>query len=51
MPYASLDGVRSILEEVALTNPEALDQDPAKLVDDRFVRELETSGFVDSLYQ
>jgi ABC-type nitrate/sulfonate/bicarbonate transport system substrate-binding protein len=50
-PYASLDGIRSILEEVALTNPEALNQDPTRLVDDRFVRELETSGFIASLYR
>jgi ABC-type nitrate/sulfonate/bicarbonate transport system substrate-binding protein len=51
VPYASLDGIRSILEEVALTNPEALNQDPTRLVDDRFVRELETSGFIAGLYR
>jgi len=49
-PYASLDGVRTILEEIAATNPAALGQDPARFVDDRFVRELDTSGFIGSLY-
>jgi NitT/TauT family transport system substrate-binding protein len=51
VPYVSMDGLRSILEEVAMTNPEALKQDPAQLVDDRFVRELDTSAFVASLYR
>lgn len=51
VPYASVDAIRSILEEVALTNPEALNQDPARLVDDRFVRELESSGYIASLYR
>ena len=49
-PYASLDGVRTILEEIGLTTPEALSQDPARFVDDRFVRELDASGFIGSLY-
>jgi NitT/TauT family transport system substrate-binding protein len=49
-PYASLDGVRTILEEIGLTNPEALGQDAARFVDDRFVRELDASGFIGSLY-
>jgi NitT/TauT family transport system substrate-binding protein len=50
VPYASPDAVRSILDEVALTNPEALNLDLTRLIDDRFVRELDTSGFVAGLY-
>ena len=46
----SLDGVRTILEEIALTNPAALSEDPARFVDDRFIRELDASGFISSLY-
>jgi NitT/TauT family transport system substrate-binding protein len=50
VPYPSLDGVQSILDEIALTNPAGQGQDPARFVDDRIVRELDTSGFIASLY-
>jgi hypothetical protein len=42
--------MRSILDEIALTNPAGQGQDPARFVDDRIVRELDTSGFIASLY-
>jgi hypothetical protein len=39
------------VDELAERNPKAKDQDPNKFFDDRFVRQLESSGFIDSLYR
>jgi len=39
------------LEELADRNPKAKDQDPKRFFDDSFVRQLETSGFIDNLYR
>jgi hypothetical protein len=36
---------RAVLEELELRNPKAKGQDPKKFFDDRFVRELQSSGF------
>jgi len=51
VPVPMLEGVRSVLDELAERNPKAKDQYPAKFYDDRFVRQLDTSGFIDSLYR
>jgi NitT/TauT family transport system substrate-binding protein len=51
VPYVSLDAIRSVLDEIALTNPAAVGQDPARFIDDRYVRELDQSGYVASLYR
>jgi len=50
-PWAATEAVRSVVEELAERSPKAKDQDPAKLFDDRFVRQLQSSGFTDSLYR
>ena len=50
-PLTTVDAVRSVVDELAERNPKAKDQDPAKFFDDRFVRQLENSGFIDSLYR
>ncbi len=50
-PYPVIDGVRGVLKELALTQPDVGDLDPAGFVDDRFVRELDTSGYIASLYR
>ena len=50
-PLTTVDAVRSVVDELAERNPKAKDQDPAKFFDDRFVRQLESSGFIDSLYR
>jgi hypothetical protein len=47
----TVEAVRSVVEELAERNPKAKDQDPAKFFDPRFVRQLESSGFIDSLYK
>jgi len=51
VPLPTPAGVRSVLDELAERNPKAKDQDPAKFFDDRFVRQLDISGFIDSLYR
>jgi len=51
VPLPTAEAVRSVVEELAERNPKAKDQDPAKYFDDRFVRQLQNSGFIDSLYR
>jgi NitT/TauT family transport system substrate-binding protein len=50
VPTVSVGAIRSVLDEIALTNPAATGQDPSAFIDDRFVRELENSGYIASLY-
>ena len=50
-PLPTVESVRSVVDELAKRNPKAKDQDPNKFFDDRFVRQLESSGFIDSLYR
>jgi ABC-type nitrate/sulfonate/bicarbonate transport system substrate-binding protein len=51
VPLTTADGVRSVLEELAERNPKAKDLDPNKFFDDRFVRQLQASDFIESLYR
>jgi ABC-type nitrate/sulfonate/bicarbonate transport system substrate-binding protein len=51
VPLTTADGVRSVLEELAERNPKAKDLDPNKFFDDRFVRQLQASDFIDALYR
>jgi len=51
VPLTTAGGVRSVLEELSERNPKAKDLDPNKFFDDRFVRQLQASGFVESLYR
>ena len=51
VPLPTAEAVRSILDELAEINPKARGQDPSKFFDDKFVRQLETSGFIDALYR
>ena len=50
-PLTAADAVRSVLEELAERNPKAKDLDPNKFFDDRFVRQLQASDFIESLYR
>ena len=50
VPYPSPDGLQIIIDEVAARKPEARKLKPADLIDGRFVKELEESGFVKNLY-
>ena len=51
VPLTTAAAVRSVLEELSERNPKAKDLDPNKFFDDRFVRQLQASGFIESLYR
>lgn len=49
-PYAPVEGYQTILQDLASTNPKAAQANAKDFVDSRFVKELEDSGFIKSLY-
>ena len=49
--YPTLEGIKTILETLAETEPKAKAARPEDFVDMRFVKELDESGFVDDLYK
>ncbi len=51
VPLPTMDNVRSVVDEIAERNPKAKDQEPKLFFDDRFIRKLESSGFIDSVYR
>src|SRR5215470_5606126 len=51
VPYTSQRGVETILSHLEKENPKAKSADPKSFYDDSFLREIEGSGFVKSLYQ
>ena len=51
VPLPTVEAMRAVLEELESRNPKAKGQDPRRFFDDRFVRELQTSGFIDALYR
>jgi len=51
VPYPSMQGVETVLDFVAKDNPKAKGADPKSFVDSSIVRELDTSGFIKSLYE
>ena len=51
VPLPTGENVKSVVEEIAERNPKAKDQDAKSFFDDRFVRQLETSGFIESVYR
>jgi len=50
-PLPNLNAVRAVLDELAPRNPEAQNEDPKRFFNDSFVRELESSGFIERLYR
>jgi len=48
-PYPPLEGYQTVLQEMALTNPKAAAVNARDLVDARFVKELEDTGFIQKL--
>ena len=50
-PLPTIEAMAAVLEELASRNPKAKGQDPRRFFDDRFVRELQASGFIDGLYR
>src|SRR5262249_7933806 len=51
MPTPTLDGIRTILSELASTTPAAKTADPEQFVSYKIAREIEASGFVKQLYE
>jgi hypothetical protein len=45
------DGVKTMLDDLAIRDPRAAGADPNAFVDAGFIRELEASGFVKQLYK
>ena len=50
-PYPAVDGVRTILEEIALSEPAAKTVKVDHFVDMSFISKLDQSGFIDGLYK
>jgi len=49
-PYPTLKGIQAILDQLAKTNPKAVSANPGQFVNVNFLRELDTSGYIDRLY-
>jgi NitT/TauT family transport system substrate-binding protein len=50
VPTPSPEGVKTLLDDLAARNPKAQNADPRQYVEQSFVRELESSGFIKRLY-
>ena len=50
VPYVSEAGVRTVLDLLAITEPQAAAARPEDYIDNSFMREIEASGFVEQLY-
>ena len=49
--YPTLEGIKNILEPLAQTDPKAKAAKPEDFVDMSFIKELDQSGYIDSLYK
>lgn len=50
-PYPTLDGFKTIFEDLAKRVPAAKNANPKEYVDTRFIEELDKSGYIDGLYR
>lgn len=50
VPHATVAGLKFVLDEVAVRDPRAKNYTPESFMDTRFVKQLEDSGFIKSLY-
>jgi NitT/TauT family transport system substrate-binding protein len=51
LPLTTVEAMKSVLDDLAARNPKAKDADPKKFFDDSFVRQMQSSGFIDALYR
>ena len=51
VPYPTPEGVKTMLDDMARTNPKAASADPKTYVDTSLIRELDSSGFIKQLYK
>lgn len=49
--YPSVEGLKTVLDEIADRDPRAKTAKPEQFIDASFIRELDQSGFIDSLYK
>ncbi|HWO41165.1 MAG TPA: ABC transporter substrate-binding protein [Candidatus Eisenbacteria bacterium] len=49
--YPSLEGIKTVLDEIAARDPRAKTAKPEQFVDMSFIKELDESGFIDGLYR
>ena len=49
--YPSLEGLKTVLDEIAERDPRAKSAKPEQFTDSSFIRELDQSGYIDSLYK
>ncbi len=49
--YPSLEGLKTVLNEIAERDPRAKSAKPEQFADSSFIRELDQSGYIDSLYK
>ncbi len=50
VPYPTLKGIQTVLDEIGTRNPKAKTLQPANFIDVTFLKELEQSGFIKNLY-
>ena len=51
VPLTTVEAMKSVLDDLAGRIPKAKDADPKKFFDDTFVRQMQSSGFIDALYR
>ena len=51
VPLTTAEAMRSVLDDLAGRIPKAKDADPKRFFDDSFVRQMQSSGFIDALYK
>ena len=51
VPYPTPDGVKTMLDDLAVNNPKARGADPRAFVDLSLVKEMEASGLIKQLYK
>ncbi|MBM4263450.1 MAG: ABC transporter substrate-binding protein [Deltaproteobacteria bacterium] len=49
--YPSIEGLKTVIEDIAERDPRAKNAKPEQFVDNTFIRELDQSGFIDGLYK
>jgi NitT/TauT family transport system substrate-binding protein len=51
VPYPTPEGVKTMLDDLARSNPKAATADPKAFVDPSLIKELDSSGFIKQLYK
>jgi hypothetical protein len=51
VPLTTAEAMKSVLDDLATRLPKAKDAEPRRFFDDSFVRQMQSSGFIDALYR